>query len=144
MKHIKAAALALGIMAGATAIAQPPANAAGPDLNGSRISWTSVVSCTDGGGIVEPNASGTYLAPNEGYYRLRYALERSDGSVIAYSPVRDWHLVALSATRLSFPVWRTGAYGYGGQAHIVAYAFKWNGSQYVLAARETLPCLGNI
>ena len=35
-----------------------------------------------------------------GYYRLRYALERSDGSVIAYSPVRDWHLVASSATRL--------------------------------------------
>ena len=139
MKALRTAAVALGILGGGLALA-PSSHAAGPDLNGSKISWDGHIPCSDAGNTVTVSAHGYYTAPNSGYYRLRYALERSDGTVIAYSPVRDTQLVAASATNLRFPTWNAGPYSYGGEAHAVAYAFKWNGSTYAPVARETVQC----
>ncbi len=131
--------VAAAMLTGVVGIAQP-AHAAGPDINGGKISWDSHIPCSDGGAGVSVSAHGYYAASNSGYYRLRYALERSDGGVIAYSPVRDWTLSAASTTNLRFPTWYA-SFSYTGEAHAVAYAFKWNGSSYALVARETVPCL---
>lgn len=125
------------VVGGVVGLAQA-AHAAGPDLNGDRISWDSHFPCTDGGGVYV-SAHGSYNAPYAGAYRLRYVLERSDGSRLGISPVRDWS-IGGPYDALRFPTWYTSS-GYTGQAHAVAYAFRWNGSFYALMARETIPCI---
>lgn len=129
-------ATALALTAGVTTA--QPALAYPADVNGHRISWYSSLPCRDGGGVVDVFSRTAYLTPNYGSYRLRVGLYRSsDGGRIALGPLRD--ITSAGNVWRDYYAWNQ-RFSYSGNAYMVAYAFRWNGSSYALVAREWVPC----
>lgn len=125
-----AAAMSLGMAGSAQAI--------GTDLNGGRIHW-NIYPCSDGASGTSVNAQILYDVPSPGYYQTRLSLYRAvDDGRLAWGPLVSW--TRYNTTGLRPPYWSTWN-SYTGETELTAFVFKWNGSSYVLVARETIPCL---
>lgn len=134
--RITVAVTALALTAGVAAA--QPALATPADINGPSISWYSSLPCRDGGGVVNVFSRTAYKTPNYGHYRLRLGLYRtSDDGRIALGPLRD--VRSNGGIWQGYLNWDT-RFSYGGNAYMVAYAYRWNGSSYALVAREWVPC----
>ena len=115
-----------------------PAAAEPPNLNGDRITWYGRLPCADGGGV-DINSVTAYLTPGYGSYRLRVGLYRSsDDGRLALGPLRD--VTATGNTWIGYYNWNA-SFGDTGNAYVVAYAYRWNGSAYALVAREFVECI---
>lgn len=131
---VAATALALT----ASVAAAQPASATPTDIAGDRISWYGSLPCRDGGGVVDVFSRTAYLTPGYGSYRLRVGLYRSsDDGRIALGPLRD--VTSNGGVWQGYWDWNT-RFSYSGNAYMVAYAYRWNGSSYALTAREWVPC----
>jgi hypothetical protein len=138
MKRISTILAALSIALAVVLTGATAASAAPPDLNGDRVSWFGRFSCSDGGGVSIYSAT-QYATPSSGTYRLRLGLYRaSDDGRLGLGPIRD--VTSAAGTWQRFTDWNTYS-SFTGEAYLVAYAYRWNGSAWALVAREWVPCL---
>ena len=132
---VRTACGAAAVAAALSLAAPSTAGAIGTDLNGSRIHWTWYP-CSDVPSV-SVNAKWTYDTPSAGYYQTRLGLYTRDGVRLALGPLQSW--TRSNTLGLAPATWNTSS-GYGGEAEVTAFVYKWNGSAYALIARETINC----
>lgn len=137
---ISSIALVGAIMSSAVGFGAQPASASMPsDLNGDRISWFSTLPCSDGAGGTSVYARAKYLVASSGTHRVRWGVYRaSDDARLAFSPLGEGY--GTSGYWLNFINPWSWYSSTTAETYITAFVHRWNGSSWVLVARESIPC----
>jgi hypothetical protein len=134
---VAASGLAAAVLAAAGTL---PAAAVFPSLNGDRIYWVSGDPCDDSGSsAVSTTARISYVVPpGGGYYRLRIGTyTEPDNGRLGLGTLVQSSLVAGGAHLYAS---QYDSFGWGGEANVTGFVYRWNGTTWALVARESVRC----